>query len=97
MVTSTTRMRGGAWLESDGVIDHGEDGVGDDDEDDPRHHRGGRGQSHRGRAAPGLHAAHAAGDGDEHAEDYTFDHARGEIRERGGAPRMVPVRDDPDL
>src|SRR5262249_60606568 len=97
MVRSTTRMRGSAALEADGVIDHREDSIRHDDEPDARHYGRGGGESRRGGAPARLHAAHAARDGDEHAEHHALDEPGGEVRRRGGLPGVVPVGDEPDL
>src|SRR5207247_2011075 len=65
----------GSEAEADHVEDDAQEPVRHDDEDDRRHHRRGGGQSDRRGAPPGLHAAEAAGEGDQHAEDRCPDEA----------------------
>src|SRR5262249_27414479 len=78
-------------LDAEHVGEHGEDAVGDDDEDDPGNSRRGRGKPDRRRAAPALNAAEAAGNGHEDAEHRALRNADREVGEVDAVHRLVDV------
>src|SRR5262249_53232295 len=93
IVRSRTVMRASPSspiLDPERVAEDGEDAVGNHDPYDAQHDgRGGRLPHRRGIAA-GVHALHAAGDGDDHPEDHALRDAQADVRERDGMLALDP-------
>src|SRR5262249_38903711 len=73
------------------VREDGEDAVGDDDPDDAEHDRGGRGLTDRGGVAPARHAAEAARERHQHAEDDALADAEPDVDEPDRTARLNPI------
>src|SRR5260221_9195817 len=79
------------------VGEDGEDAVGNDDEDDAGDPRRGGGKSDGGGTAPTLDAAHAAGNGDQHAKDRALDDADGKVDEMDAVGQFMDIFDQREL
>src|SRR5882724_8438764 len=81
----------GARLEAEDIEDDREDPIEDDEPDDRRHHRGGRRQADRGRAAARLHPAEAAGERHDHAEHRALGDADQEVTHVYGRASLLEI------